>query len=519
MTKKLSYEEQFAIKAKLWRAGKLRYKLHAGQRDIYDKYRQWKDYALAERQAGRKLPGLYPRIYQMSCSRRLGKDYLGVTLMLEEALRKPGARLTYATSFQKDIASIVIPIFELICEDAPLDVKPVFKQSFQGVESGYYLPNGSVILLVGVERNPDSLRGRYSDGIVWSEAAFSDKLEYAILSVLLPQLQGRLDATIILNSTPPEIPGQWYDTALTPDCQENGRFILKTIDDNPLLSQAERAEFIAAAGGRDSERCRREYYCEVIRSTDVVVLPEFSVEKHVRESPEPKFAIGFTCLDPGVRDLCAVACGYYDFERSKLVFKRCWAKKGANTEEVAAAIRVLEADVFGRNSEKLRFWNGRQMANNPFQRFSDTEARLILDLSTIHKLRVAAADKQDAEAALNALRVALQTDRIEVDPAAKEMISHLQNAVWNQHRTSYARSPVFGHFDMLDVAKYAWRMVSPSFRMNPVPPAGHQAVMAGQNRHNVLWHAGDWSHGSSVFEKLSQILPKRGKSHSLFGKK
>lgn len=513
--KKLTYEKQLALKAQLWRAGKLRYKLHSGQRDIYDKYRAWREFSLSERQAGRKLPGLYPRIYQMSCSRRLGKDYLGVTLMLEEALRKPGARLTYATSFQKDIASIVIPIFELICEDAPLDVKPVYKQSFQGVESGYYLPNGSVILLVGVERNPDSLRGRYSDGIVWSEAAFSEKLEYAILSVLLPQLQGRLDATIILNSTPPEIPGQWYDTALTPDCQENGRFILKTIDDNPLLSDAEREEFIQAAGGRDSERCLREYYCQIVRSQDTVVFPEFSVETHVKKHDKPRFARGFTVIDPGVRDLCGVIVGYYDFERAQMVVKRCWAKRGANTLEVANAIRELEEDVF----QKLTYWNGRGHAENPAQRFSDTEARMILDLSTIHHLRVAPADKQDREAALNALRVALKTNKIVIDPDAKELVAHMQNAIWNQTRTSYARSPVYGHFDLCDCLLYAWRMVSPSFRMNPVPPAGHLAIMDGQSTFNRLWRPADWAHGSTVAEKLNAILPKRGKSHTKVSKK
>lgn len=523
MTKKLSHEEQMALRAKLWRAGKLRWKLHVDQKRVYDKYRAWEEHALSERKAERIMPGMYPRIFQFDVSRRWGKDFLSLLIRLEDAIRKPGGHFMYATAFGKDISGIVIPLFHALCEDCPIDIKPEYKQSFQGTEAGIYFPNGSIIRLVGIDRNPDGLRGRHCDGVTISEAGFVERLEYAILSVISPMLMGesdwRLGATILVNSTPPEIPGTWYDTHLTADCVANDRHVLRTIDDNPLIGKAQREEHINSLGGRDSDRCKREFYCIRLRSEDIVVFPEFNEELHVKEYERPRWARGFSVIDPGVRDLCGIITGYYDFERAQMVVKRCWAKRGANTLEVAEAIRELENDVFGPVDAPLQFWNGRQLIVNPAQRFSDCEARLILDLSTIHKLTVSAADKQDREAALNALRVAIKTNKIIIDPAAKELISHMSNAVWNAQRTSYARSPVFGHYDLADCLLYAWRSVSPSFRMNPVPPAGHQAVMAGQNRHNVLWHAGDWSHGSSVFEKLSQILPKRGKSHSLFGKK
>lgn len=517
--KKLTAEEKRTAKATLWRAGKLRWKLHASQKEVYDKYRAWEAHALEERTAGRRMPGLFPRIFQFDISRRWGKDFLGLLIRLEDAIRKPGGHFTYATAYAKDIAGIVVPLFHQLVEDCPLDVKPEFKQSFQGTEAGLYFPNGSVVKLIGIDRNPDGLRGRFSDGVTISEGGFVDRLEYAIMSVLMPQLQGRLGATIIVNSTPPEIPGTWYDTHLTADCAAHDRNVLRTIDDNPLLSQVEKDEFIDAAGGRDHDRCKREYFCIRLRSDDLVVLPEFSQDAHVRVYERPRWARGFTVIDPGVRDLCGVITGYYDFERAQMVVKRCWAKRGANTLEVAQAIRELENDVFGPNSAPLQWWNGRALAANPAQRFSDTEARMILDLSTIHQLRVAAADKQDREAALNALRVAIKTNKIVIDPGAKELIAHCTNAVWNQQRTSYARDAVHGHFDLVDCLLYAWRMVSPSFRTNPVPPAGHQAVLRGQNRHNTLWHAGDWSNGTSVFEKLSKILPKRGRSHSSSARK
>jgi hypothetical protein len=509
-----STPDKSALIAKLWRAGKLRYKLHKSQKEVYDDYRAWEAHAFQERKADRILPGVFPRVFMFDISRRWGKDFAGLLIRIEDAIRRPGGRFTYATAYQKDISSIVVPLFHEICEDCPLDIKPEFKQSFQGTEAGFHFPNGSVILLIGIDRNPDGMRGRYSDGITISEAGFVDRLEYAILSVLYPQLQGkdRLHATVIVNSTPPEIPGTWYDKELLPDCKEHSRYAKRTIEDNPLLGNAQLEEFIRAAGGRDSERCRREYFVERIRSDDHVVLPEFSTAKHVRSLTPPKYGVGFTVIDPGVRDLCGVAVGYLDFELHKMVFKRSWAKRGANTKEVAEAIKELEADVF----KDLRYWSGRAVVENPFQRFSDTEARMILDLGQLHKLKFAAADKQDSEAALNALRVALTNEHIIVDPAAKEMISHMENAVWNKNRTSYDRSVAYGHFDMVDVAKYAWRMMNSSLKKNPVPPVGHLHVMSGGWKYDRLFKPGDWTHATSITEKLASILPGgRKKPHTV----
>lgn len=510
MSQEKKTADKDALKAQLWRAGKLRWKLHRGQKEMYDAYRAWREHALAERKAGRALPGLYPRAYLLNCGRRVGKDYLGVLMRIEDAIRNPGARYTYATAYQKDITSIVLPLFFQIIEDCPLDIKPEYKQSFQGIEAGFHFPNGSVILLVGIERNPDGLRGRFSDGCTISECGFVDQLDYVMLSVLWPMFQGRLDADLLLNTTPPEKPGTFYDTSILPDCRDNGRYQKKTIFENPMLSEAERNEFLQAAGGIDSERCRREYLCESVRSDDIVVIPEWR-DSFVRDTPKPRFAKGFSVIDPGVRDLCAVVTGYVDFERYKIVFRRCWAKRGANTAEVAEAIKELEADVF----KDLQYWNGRGLAANPAHRFSDTEARLILDLSTIHRLHVAPADKDGAEAALNALRVAVKSDTVEVHPDADQLIKHLANATWNKQRTSYERSNVYGHFDLLDAAKYSVRMCSPWLKTNPVPPAGHLHIMGGGSQYDKIWRPGDWKHLGSVTEKLAQILPAgRKKSHT-----
>lgn len=491
--------------ATLWKAGKLRYKLHSGQRELHDHYRAWADSSLKARQAGEMLSGKYPRIYVADCSRRFGKDFWGITERIEDAIQRPGSVLTYATAYAKDISSIVVPLFEQIIQDCPHTFKPVFKASYQGTEAGFYFPNKSVIKLVGIDRNPDGLRGRFSDGITISEAGFVDRLRDAIVSVLLPQLQGRLHATIVLNSTPPKIPGHAYDDLFCPDSIDRGAYFTRTIMDNPMLSDSERTEFVEAAGGLESEDCQREYFCKRIRSQTRVVVPEFDPERHVKAAPPPEYALGFTVIDPGITDICAVQVGYYDFERAKLVIRKDWGKTGANTNEVVRAIRAMEHDVFGQ----LWYWGGTKFTSNPFLRVSDTDARLIQDLNTIHDLRIGAAEKTGAEAALHSLRNAFQRDDLEIHPDAKMTISHLTNGVWNKTRTSYERSEQYGHFDQIDTCKYMWRHVNKV--MNPHPPRGI-TLQKTTSLDNIFHRPDQLVTKRPMIEALNSMMPKRWKS-------
>ena len=490
--------------AVLWKNGKLRFLLHAGQRELYDHHTSWEAASLQARQRGHKMPGVYPRVYAVSASRRFGKDWYSVVWALGNAIRRPKSVLTYATALGKDITSIVIPLFEQVTASCPPALKPVFKASYQGTEAGIYLHNGSVIKLVGIDRNPNGLRGRFSDGIVISEAAFVDNLKEAVVSVLLPQLQGRLHASILLNSTPSVIPGHAFEENFLPDAQDHGRFFTRTILDNPLLSESEREEFIAAAGGRESETCRREYFCEIIRSESRVVIPEFDFDKHVKATNRPEFAHGYTCLDPGVRDICAVNTAYYDFERAKLVIDNEWGKPGANTNDVAAGIASIEAQSFAT----LQWWDGTALRPNPFQRYSDTEARLILDLNSLHKIKIAGADKDGAEAALHSMRNAFQRGLIEVHPRCVQTIKHLQNAVWNKSRTSYERSDVYGHWDFIDSVKYLWRHVNKI--TNPFPPKGF-TLAQNYSMDNLYVRPEHLKTKRRASESIAQALPKSSK--------
>lgn len=451
----------------LWRAGRLRYKLHDGQKKAYDEYRAWEKAAFEKRKREEEPDGAYPRVFVFNCGRRFGKDFLCCLIRVEDCLRGNQESLySYGTAHAKDIASIVIPLIEKICEDCPPSLKPVFKQSYQGTEAGYYFKNGAVLKLVGLDTNPDSLRGRWSNGTTISEASFVDKLLYVVQEVVSPMFLGHPTATLILNSTPAEAPGHPYKTEFVVDAKKRGAYQKFTTHDNPKLKKYEIDELIRQFGGVESDKCRREVFCEDVRSETRTVVPEFSAARHVIDHPKPRHAYGYTIVDPGVKDLCAVVCGYYDFERAKLVIVSDWAERNAPTPRVAQAVRDCERRAF----EGLTFWKDKAFAENPFQRFSDVDARLIMDLNRLHGLKIAHADKDGKDAALNAVRNAFHSDWIEIQSTAPIVAQHVESAMWNKTRTDYERSDILGHCDALDCLKYMVRHVNRN--LNPMPPYG-----------------------------------------------
>ena len=502
-----------ADSAKLWRAARLRYKLHSGQRDIYDHYRTWEKQSHEARKRGESQNGYWPRVYAINCGRRFGKDFMSLLIRLEDGLRNPGSTYTYATAYAKDIASIVLPLFDQLVEDCPESLKPLYRQSYQGTEAGLFFPNGSIIRLVGIDTNPNGLRGRASDGFTISEASYCDKLKYVVTSVVMPQFMGHLAATLMLNSTPSDEPAHPWKVDFVPDAITRGAYQHKTIFDNPRISPAERDEFISTLGGIDSEQCKRELLCIDVRSESRTVIPEFNAALHIMEWQAPEYYLGYTAIDPGSRDLCAVVCAYYDFSAAKLIVASDWAKRNASTAEIAKAVRDCETQAFGESF----YWDHDRWKMNPFLRLSDTEPRLIHDLNVQHDLKVGSADKTDGkEASLNNLRNAFHQHRIIVLPTAQNSILHLEGAIWNAQRTDYVRSEVLGHCDIVDALKYLWRGVNQ--QMSPFPPYGVvlNRTVPLHEMHSLPEH---FKSEHSLVEVAKKLFTSRIKVERRFGRK
>ena len=130
-----------------------------------------------------------------------------------------------------------------------------------------------------------------------------------------------------------------------------------------------------------------------------------------------------------------------------------------NTQVLAEGIKKKEAEHF---TDKL---TGEERP--PYLRVSDNNLIVINDLWQLHGLRFIATRKDDADAALNNMKIMLQNEKIIINPRCRTLITHLESAVWNKSKSSFERSADFGHFDAIDSLKYMVRNVQQ--QKNPYP--------------------------------------------------
>jgi hypothetical protein len=145
--------------------------------------------------------------------------------------------------------------------------------------------------------------------------------------------------------------------------------------------------------------------------------------------------------------------------------------------------------------------------DNPVARFSDTEARLILDMKTLYDVPMTPVDKSNGKlAALQRFRTGVQTGRIVFRPEAESAIASVEAAVWNRERSGWARTEKHGHSDLLDAAIYANLMCR--FKDCPAPPRG---VVLSQTTHpaDLMLPKHSLEHKRSLASKWSEIFKTR----------
>ena len=320
------------------------------------------------------------RIFCWEVSRRWGKSALilwiltRLGIILPPILGRP-AKLRYTTALQQSIDTIVGEVMRDVYRWAPPSCQPQYHGKRGERPAGLYFPvygpmQGSYIALAGLDKNPNALRGQGSDSDGISEAGFIPRLEEMVGDVLYAQYQGRPWARMMLESSAPDIEATAWELVFLPDAKMRGAHFAATIDDNPLLGDAEREEFISAAGGREDPRCQREYFNVISTDPTLKTFPELG-EQHMLEAYElPAHCLAFTALDPGFKHLFALLWAVYDPARSALVVVDCWAENNASTERVSAVVAAREWDLYGT-------WPGRELSRIPLADVVDEDGRVI----------------------------------------------------------------------------------------------------------------------------------------------
>lgn len=204
--------------------------------------------------------------------------------------------------------------------------------------------------------------------------------------------------------------------------------------------------------------------CYIITDTNEAVVPEFTEtlqKKIVMEWPRPIFFDAYTAMDLGMTDLTVVLFAYYDYKNAKLIIEDEYVTNGQKftTKSLAEGIKQKEDSCF---SDPIT-----RELKPPFKRVSDNNLIVINDLYVLHGLMFLPTRKDDADAALNNMKIMLNAEQIIINPRCTTLIRHLRDATWNKSRKSYDRSPDNGHFDAVDSLKYLVRNID--LNKNPYP--------------------------------------------------
>jgi hypothetical protein len=409
------------------------------------------------------------KISVVMCARRLGKSYLALSMAIEACLKVPDTIVKYVFPKQKAAKKNIIPIMKTILEDCPKHLRPIF----MAADLLYKFPNGSELQMAGSDNgNIESIRGGNSSLNIVDEAGFCDDLTYAVRSVLAPTTKLTQGRTILVST-----PSRYEDHEFVQDWalkyQAEGRIRVFTIFDNPQFTEAIIKDALDDyPDGEKDPGFRREYMCEIVRSADTSILPSFSsdVEKVIVRSdyPRPIFYDSYVSMDIGGSDLTAVLFGYYDYLNATTVIEdELIFGKEVNTKAVAEAIRIKESQLWRNTID--------ESVIPPYLRIADNNNLIMLtDLQRDHGITFIPTRKDNREAAINALDVALSQHKVVIHPRCTHTLYHMKFARWDKNRRNFLKikdSPSGqikgGHADALAAIIYLHRNIIKS--KNPYP--------------------------------------------------
>lgn len=512
----------------LWREGNLRWMLAPHQQKEYDRFRAWNNLRQTPERLNYELSQgwLYNNIWMTEWGRRVGKSSLTIIIMLEEVIRfynRTGKSYQglFCTTKKEYITDIYQPLVQELCNPdvchIPEDLIPQYHSSKLGKREGFHITGAgdAYIKLVGLDLNPDATRGKWCDGCWITEAGLtvSEQLEESVVSVIQPQMDRRPHAFIWLESSTPKILDHTFSKLFRPDCQVRGAYSKLTIEDNSLLSKQEIETILAKAGGRHSPKVRREYFCEEVRDSSTLVIPEYDDLKHrinPQSVPTPEFAQAFTAMDPGFQDLCGIVffhvsngkivveasigerhLGYDDIaQRVQETEDRLWRSRGKDLHHslpkkpnkldlfkdersVITLAENMEDPLIPPGGQALVYWSQEQdqWCQNPALRITDHNP-LLVDALHKHGITFTNAKKGPGskEDNIQRLRDRFRNDEIIIlDNGHNDLLlASLRSGEWDDHHKHFKKTPQLGNLDIISALAYGTRDVN--LRYNPNPP-------------------------------------------------
>lgn len=394
------------------------------------------------------------------CSRQFGKSFLILCVAIEYCVQNPGTIVRIFSNTETQVLDIINDNLRIIEQLAPpgfINRKKSDKRWFIG-GTGTNSDDPSKLSQIRIgplaRAHVDGKRGGNASLIILEEGGFTNSEDYksAIGSVIGPQLL-RSRGKLVHVTTASEDPDHYVHSIVAPKCAVNNSLYNFTIYDNPQLTpdQIEEAKNRCVS----EEQWRREYMCEVVRSTTSTIVPEF-IPDIIKEFELPKYAHYGVSIDfGGTVDKHALLLYYYDFEQAKIrFFNERFLPKNSSTQEIIDAALSMEATIQQSNITSL-------------SRIADAPGQVRVDLSRLNfSVRMPDKGPGSLEAGINNLRLLVGNLQVEIHPRCKHLIAVLTYGRYTENRKDFVRTETLGHCDMLMAAVYAVRHINKS---NPFP--------------------------------------------------
>jgi len=370
-------------------------------------------------------------------------------MAIEDCLRVKDNQVLVTAPTKEQAAGIMVPLVRRIIASAPSGFVKHSKSDYR-----FNMHNGSTLILCGFDTAIETVRGLFAGNIYLEESASTDPDEYPYIlrSVLFPTLLHSRGRMTHFTTPSPTIEHPLHADTV-PKTKMSNSFFLRTIFDNPLLTETDVNEAMVEVGGENSTAWKREFLCEIIKDPEKIIVGEFSESVHVVKGFKmPDHCHWVVGADLGfARDLSALLVAFYDFERAKfcVVDSTVW-ERATHTRKIVTDAKALEAKYNLRNPG----------------RFIDCDARATADLASEHNYPVGQLVKDNLNAQINALKVAFSRNEIEIHERCTHLIQTLNSQCWNKNKTDFQRTETLGHADSLMALVYAFRMIDKS---NPFP--------------------------------------------------
>lgn len=398
-------------------------------------------------QAVRSIPATIDE-YVVLCARQFGKSHLGVLLAIEDAIRNRDRCILIIGPDTKQTKDIVNPRMRRIARHLPDGLLVQSKSENRWIvyhDRDRRQQDFSEIVIGGMNENSSSQRGKTVQTIFVEEIVEVKPDDYleSLRSDLGPAMTHSDQGKIVFLTTLPKIPDHPFITETLTQAKLRGAFAQFTIDDNKELSPEQYDACVRRCGGKDTDDFKREYLCQIVRDSSVVVAPDFNESRHVVGINVPAFTHWNVMVDwGGVRDYTVGLLYTYDYYRNKLLFYREFLHyENTPTTKIWPGVETWMTDFA---IPQARVW-------------ADAPGQTLVDLAAITKTPVSLPTKDDWEAMINALNVRLRMGFIEIDPACKFLIESLRSGTFNKNRTDFERTKALGHCDAIAAIMYAIR--------------------------------------------------------------